>query len=219
MIPFLKAEMLLKIKNKNLFYNIRKSVYICGNMSRLILNSQQLTITTNRLCHQLIENHNDFSSTCIIGLQTRGVFLSKRIVQSLKKLSPKTHIQHGSLDITFYRDDYRRREQLAVPSKTNIDFIIEDKKVILVDDVLFTGRTIRAGLDALMAFGRPRKVELLVLIDRKFSRHLPIEPDYTGKAIDTIDSDQVKVQWTEAGEEEGVWIHSQQKKNGRPTQR
>ena len=194
-------------------------VYFCGTMSRLILNSQQLTITTHRLCHQLIENHNDFSNTCLIGLQTRGVYLADRILADLKKIKPKLAVKYGSLDITFYRDDYRRRQQLAVPSKTNIDFIVEDKNVVLIDDVLFTGRTIRAGLDALMAFGRPRKVELLVLIDRKFSRHLPIEPDYTGKAIDTIDSDQVKVQWKEAGEEEGVWIHSQQKKNGRSAQR
>jgi pyrimidine operon attenuation protein/uracil phosphoribosyltransferase len=188
-------------------------------MSRLILTNQQVEITIERLCHQLIENHGDFSNTCIIGLQTKGVYLSKRIAQTLKKINSKKEIKHGSLDITFFRDDYRRRDSLAVPSQTHIDFIVEDKNVVLIDDVLYTGRTIRAALDALLAFGRPRKVELLVLIDRKFSRQLPIEPDYTGKAIDTIDSENVKVQWSDAGNVEGVWLVTKQNKNGKTAKR
>ena len=107
----------------------------------------------------------------------------------------KTKINCGDLDITFYRDDFRKKE--LKPNKTNIDFIIEDKNVILVDDVLFTGRTIRAGLDAMLAFGRPNDVELLVLVDRRFSRHVPIQAKYTGLIIDSIQTQNVKVDWKE----------------------
>lgn len=180
--------------------------------SKLIIDQQQLGIITSRLCYQLIENHNTFSDTVIIGIQPRGIFLAGRIAALLKKILPKAKIPYGNLDITFFRDDFRRRTDHLVPSTTSIDFMVEDKNVILVDDVLYTGRTIRAALDALMHFGRPRKVELLVLINRKWSRHLPIEPDYTGKAIDTIDSDKVTVNWSEADKQDGVWISSQQQK-------
>jgi pyrimidine operon attenuation protein/uracil phosphoribosyltransferase len=183
------------------------------------MTGRQMEITIERLCHELIENHGTFNDTCIIGLQSKGVLLSSRIGQKLKQWLPKSTIQQGALDITFFRDDYRRSEKLLVPSRTEIDFIVEGKNVVLVDDVLFTGRTIRAALDALMAFGRPQKVELLVLIDRKFSRQLPIEPDYIGKAIDSIDSDMVKVQWQESGNEDGVWLVSKSKSNAGKTKR
>jgi pyrimidine operon attenuation protein/uracil phosphoribosyltransferase len=103
----------------------------------------------------------------------------------------------GNLDITFFRDDFRRRERPLIPSITNLDFSIENKKVVLVDDVLYTGRTIRSGLDALMTFGRPSKVELLVLVDRRFRRDLPIQADYVGKAVDTLISERVSVEWKE----------------------
>ena len=176
--------------------------------SKKILNKQQFEITINRLCYQLIENHNDFENSVIIGLQPRGVFLSERICTTLKTLLPKAIILSGNLDITFFRDDFKRRDNPIVPSTTQIDFIIENKQVILVDDVLYTGRTIRAGLDALLAFGRPQRVELLTLINRKFSRHLPIEPNYTGKAIDTISSDKVIVKWKETDGEDVVWLDS-----------
>lgn len=174
--------------------------------SKIILSKQQFQITINRLCYQLIENHNDFEDTVIIGLQPRGVFLSERICTTLKKLLPKAQITTGNLDITFYRDDFKRRDNPIVPSATEINFIIENKNVILTDDVLYTGRTIRAGMDALLAFGRPNRVELLALINRKYSRHLPIEPNYTGKAIDTISSDKVKVKWKETDGEDGVLL-------------
>jgi pyrimidine operon attenuation protein/uracil phosphoribosyltransferase len=104
-------------------------------------------------------------------------------------------VTYGQLDITFYRDDVRK--SLHIANTTNIPFGIENKKVILVDDVLYTGRTIRAALDALLDFGRPAEVSLCVLVDRRFSRELPIQPDYTGKVIDTIVSQRVKVAWTE----------------------
>lgn len=162
---------------------------------RVLLENKQLEVTLTRLCYQLIEVHNDFNNSVIIGLQPRGVFLARRLQVLLEKIL-KTKIHCGDLDITFYRDDFRKKE--LKPNKTNIDFIIEDKNVILVDDVLFTGRTIRAGLDAMLAFGRPNDVELLVLVDRRFSRHVPIQAKYTGLIIDSIQTQNVKVEWKES---------------------
>ena len=178
--------------------------------SKLISDQHRLKITIERLCYQLIENHDSFADTVLIGLQTRGVYLSRRIFERLKAIIPGNFILHGEMDVSFHRDDFRRREMI-VPSATNIDFLLEGKKVVLIDDVLYTGRTIRAGLDALLAFGRPAKVELLVLINRKFSRHLPIEPDYVGQAIDTIVSDKVKVHWKEIDGDDGIWLFSENK--------
>lgn len=114
----------------------------------------------------------------------------------------------GNLDITFYRDDFRRREKPLIPSATNIDFVIENKKVVLVDDVLYTGRTIRSGMDALLAFGRPRKVELLVLVDRRFRRDLPIQADYVGQTVDTLVSERVSVEWKEIEGEDKVVLYT-----------
>jgi pyrimidine operon attenuation protein/uracil phosphoribosyltransferase len=162
---------------------------------RIILDSKHLEITVTRLCSQLIEIHNDFSQAVIIGLQPRGVYLAHRIQKKLQEILKTKDIKCGSLDITFYRDDFRNKE--LVPNTTNIDFIIESKNVILVDDVLFTGRTIRAGLDAMLAFGRPNLVELLVLIDRRWSRQLPIQAKYVGKTIDSVTSEKVIVEWKE----------------------
>ncbi len=163
--------------------------------TKIILDSKQFEITLQRLCHQLIEVHNDFSQSVIIGLQPRGIYLAHRIKNELQKILKLKKINCGDLDITFYRDDFRKKE--LIPNRTNIDFIIEDKNVILVDDVLFTGRTIRAGLDAMQAFGRPKDVELLVLVDRRFSRHVPIQAKYIGITIDSIESQNVKVEWKE----------------------
>ncbi|NCI50046.1 bifunctional pyr operon transcriptional regulator/uracil phosphoribosyltransferase PyrR [Sediminibacterium roseum] len=162
---------------------------------KTILSEQQLALTVKRLAHQILENNLDLTNTVIIGLQPRGVFLSDRIVNELKKITAAGEIQYGRLDITFYRDDVRK--SLHIANQTDIPFSITDKKVVLIDDVLYTGRTIRAALDALLDFGRPSKVSLCVLIDRRFSRELPIQPDYAGKVIDTIISQKVKVQWTE----------------------
>ncbi len=160
---------------------------------KTILDKNNLDLTIQRLSHQLLENHGDFSETVLIGLQPRGIYLADKIVNQLKSLNPKYKIKYGKLDITFYRDDIRK--ELRIANNTDISFSIEDKKVILIDDVLYTGRTIRAALDALLSFGRPKKVELCVLIDRKFSRQLPIQPDYWGKAIDSIVSQKIKVEW------------------------
>lgn len=162
---------------------------------RILLEKAKFDVTIKRLCHQLIEVHNDFSKTVIIGLQPRGIYLARRIQKELQSVLKNKNIKCGELDITFYRDDFRKKE--LIPNRTNIDFIIEDKNVILVDDVLFTGRTIRAGLDAMQAFGRPNDVELLVLVDRRLARHVPIQAKYTGITIDSIDSQNVKVEWKE----------------------
>jgi pyrimidine operon attenuation protein/uracil phosphoribosyltransferase len=157
-----------------------------------ILTEQQLAITIKRLAHQVLENHVDLENTVIIGLQPRGIFLSDKIVEEIKK-EITAKIQYGKLDITFYRDDIRK--ELHIANRTDIPFSIEGRKVVLIDDVLYTGRTIRAALDALLDFGRPEKVELCVLIDRRFSRQFPIQPDYVGKSIDSIVSQKVKVEW------------------------
>jgi len=170
---------------------------------QVILNSRHFELTINRLCYQLIEIHNDFSNTVLIGLQPRGVNLVTRLKEQLESILEK-EIVCGNLDITFYRDDFRRREMPLIPSATNIDFVIEGKNVVLVDDVLYTGRTIRSGLDALLAFGRPEKVELLTLIDRRFKRDLPIQADYVGKTVDTLVSERVSVEWEEIEGEDKV---------------
>lgn len=171
---------------------------------KLILNSKQFEITLTRLSHQLIENHGDFANSVIIGLQPRGTYLAKRIQSKLESILKGKKVNTGDLDVTFYRDDFRKKE--LTPNKTNIDFIIEDKSVVLIDDVLFTGRTIRAGLDAMLAFGRPKNVELLVFIDRRLSRHLPIQPNYVGKVVDSISTEKVKVEWKELGGNDNVWM-------------
>jgi pyrimidine operon attenuation protein/uracil phosphoribosyltransferase len=158
-----------------------------------ILSEQQLGITIKRLAHQILENNLQLENTVLIGIPPRGIYLSDRVVAEIKKEFPKASVLYGKLDITFYRDDVR--QGLHIANQTDIPFSIENKKVVLIDDVLYTGRTIRAALDALLAFGRPEKVELCVLIDRRFSRQLPIQPDYVGKAIDSIISQKVRVLW------------------------
>ncbi|MDE3249960.1 MAG: bifunctional pyr operon transcriptional regulator/uracil phosphoribosyltransferase PyrR [Bacteroidota bacterium] len=169
---------------------------------KTVLTARQLAITIQRLSQQILENHIDLRDTVIIGIQPRGIFFSDRIVAELAKDPGVEQVAYGKLDITFYRDDVRR--QLHIANATNIPFSIENKNVIIVDDVLYTGRTIRAALDALLDFGRPARVELCVLVDRRFSRQLPIQADYTGKSIDSIITQKVKVFWQEKDGEELV---------------
>ena len=173
-----------------------------------LLDGQKFQITIQRLCRQLIENHDDFSNSVLIGIQPRGIYLAKRVAEELRKILPDKIIQQGDLDITFYRDDFRRREQL-VPNQTKIDFIIEGKKVVMMDDVLWTGRTIRAAMDAMLAFGRPEKIELLTLVDRRYSRHIPVEADYVGIEVDSIASQKVVVSWKETDGEDKVVLLSE----------
>jgi pyrimidine operon attenuation protein/uracil phosphoribosyltransferase len=158
-----------------------------------ILDTYQFQLTLRRLAHQLIENHYPFTDTCFIGMQPRGIQVSDRIIRYIRELYPDIPVKYGKLDITFYRDDHRKG--LHVPAETVLPFSIEGKKIVLIDDVLYTGRTIRAAMDALIDFGRPEKVELVILIDRKYNRQLPIQPDYVGKAIDSIITQNVKVLW------------------------
>lgn len=172
---------------------------------QLLIDQQAIDIIINRLCCQLIENHQDFSNSALIGIQPRGVYFAKRLHQTLEKLLGGNKVLYGNLDVTFFRDDVRRKEGL-IPNATQIDFIIENKKIILIDDVLYTGRTIRAALDAMLAFGRPSKVELVALIDRHYARDLPIEANYVGKSVDTILSQVVKVEWQELDGQDRIWL-------------
>lgn len=176
---------------------------------QVILQPRQFELTINRLCFQLIENHGNFSESILIGLQPRGIHVVARLKKRLEE-ELKTEVICGNLDITFYRDDFRRRETPLIPSATNINFSIENKRIVLVDDVLFTGRTIRSGLDALLAFGRPQSVELLTMIDRRFKRHLPIQADYIGKTVDTLVSERVSVEWQETEGEDKVLLFTQE---------
>lgn len=177
--------------------------YIC--LMKLVLNEQQLDLTIRRLSHQILENHPDMTDTVLVGMQPRGIYLSDRIAKTIEEMSGKESVLYGKLDITFYRDDFR--DELHVANQTDIPFPIENKTVILVDDVLYTGRTVRAAMDALLDYGRPARVALCVLIDRRFSRELPIQPDYTGRSIDSIITQKVKVLWKDRdGKDEVVLL-------------
>ncbi len=164
---------------------------------REILNKESIVVTIERLCHQLIEVHKDFDNTVLIGVQPRGTYLNNRIINKLESIVSNNVIKSGNVDISFYRDDLMRRDNPIVPEVMDINFSLEGKNVVLIDDVLYTGRSIRSAIDALMTFGRPKSVDLLILIDRRFSRDLPIQPNYVGKTIDTISSEKVIVEWEE----------------------
>jgi pyrimidine operon attenuation protein / uracil phosphoribosyltransferase len=165
------------------------------DQSLAILNKERFTLTVDRLCHQLIEQHKDFNNTCLIGIQDRGVILSDYIFTRLQKLNKKQVPLYGKLDITFYRDDYRHKEKPLKASSTEIDFLVEGKKIILVDDVLYSGRTVHAAMNAVADFGRASRIEYLCLVDRRFNRHFPIKADFVGITVDTVDDTYVKVEW------------------------
>ncbi|MEI7978090.1 MAG: bifunctional pyr operon transcriptional regulator/uracil phosphoribosyltransferase PyrR [Bacteroidota bacterium] len=176
--------------------------------SKIILEKKQFSIVIDRLCYELIEKHGLFENTAIIGLQPRGIYLARRVLKRLNEITHNNSITYGELDISFYRDDFRRGNEQIVPNEMKINFTVENKKVVLIDDVLYTGRSIRSALDALVDFGRPDKVELMVLIDRRYSRHLPIQPDYTGITVDTRSNDKVKVEWKENNKADAAMIIS-----------
>lgn len=162
--------------------------------NRIILDNRLVQLTLERFSHQLLENYGNFSDTAIIGVQPRGVLLSDKLIQHLKSLVDEP-IHYGKLDITFYRDDFRSKGKQLEAKETDINFSIEGKRIILVDDVLYTGRTIRAALDALLAHGRPSEVKLLTLINRRFNRELPIQPDFIGQTVDTQIGESISVVW------------------------
>ena len=174
---------------------------------QVILNEIELKLTLSRLCYQLIENHDTFENTVLLGLQPRGIHVLYRLKTELERILGHK-VTCGNLDITFYRDDFRRRETPLIPSVTNIDFSIENKRVILIDDVFFTGRTVRSALDAVMTFGRPQLVEFLTLIERRFVQNLPIRADYIGKSIDTIKEEKVTVLWEEEHGKDQILLYS-----------
>jgi len=173
---------------------------------KTLLDEKEMYIILHRLACQLIENHQDFKETILIGIQPRGVFFADRLVKILREDYKIENIKLGKLDITFYRDDFRRREDPIAASSTDINFIVDHKNVVFIDDVLYSGRSIRSALTAIQAFGRPKNIELLVLIDRRFSRHLPIQPDYKGRQVDVIKDEQVKVEWKENEQKDRVCI-------------
>ncbi len=173
---------------------------------KVLLDSQKIDIVLHRLACQLLEKHIDFSNTVLLGLQPRGVYLSHRIEKILKEKYGISSLLHGKLDITFFRDDFRRSDKIITAQETNLDFSIENKSVVLIDDVLFTGRSVRAALTAIDTFGRPKEVELLILIDRRFSRLFPIYPDYIGVHVDSIENNKVKVEWKENEQKDAVYL-------------
>ena len=173
---------------------------------KILLTAKEVNIILQRLACQLIENHLDFSNTILIGIQPRGTFLANRLASLLKEEYQIKDLKVGFLDITFFRDDFRRNEKPLEANRTEIDFIVEDKKIVFIDDVLYTGRSIRSALTAIQSFGRPSEIELLTLIDRRFSRHLPIQPDYRGRQVDAINNEKVLVKWQENDGEDAVYL-------------
>ncbi|WP_438965245.1 bifunctional pyr operon transcriptional regulator/uracil phosphoribosyltransferase PyrR [Flavobacterium sp.] len=173
---------------------------------KILLTAKDVNIILHRLACQLIENHLDFSNTILIGIQPRGTFLANRLATILKEEYNINDLKVGFLDITFFRDDFRRSEKPLEANRTEIDFIVEDKKIVFIDDVLYTGRSIRSALTAIQSFGRPSEIELLTLIDRRFSRHLPIQPDYRGRQVDAINNEKVIVKWQENDGEDAVYL-------------
>jgi pyrimidine operon attenuation protein/uracil phosphoribosyltransferase len=173
---------------------------------KVLLNAKEVNIILHRLACQLIENHKDFTDTVLIGIQPRGKYLANRLITLLKEDYKIKNLQSGQLDITFYRDDFRRSDKPLEANATEMDCAIEDKKIVFIDDVLYTGRSIRSALTAIQSFGRPKEIELLTLIDRRFSRHLPIQPDYRGRQVDAINEEKVKVNWVENEGEDAVYL-------------
>ncbi|MBT8233460.1 MAG: bifunctional pyr operon transcriptional regulator/uracil phosphoribosyltransferase PyrR [Saprospiraceae bacterium] len=180
---------------------------------RQILSPQHFNITLLRLAHQIIENYPSNEIIYIVGIQEKGVILAERLIEIIKDKLKSPKIVFGKLDITFYRDDFRIREKPIVANSTQIDFDVEGKKILLVDDVLYSGRTIHAAMAALQDLGRVGQIELLTMVDRRFNRHLPIKSDYTGIQVDSLDEAYVKVQWKHLDGEDKVLIFSANNKN------
>jgi pyrimidine operon attenuation protein/uracil phosphoribosyltransferase len=177
---------------------------------RSILAGGRFDLTISRLAHEVVENYPNWDNACIIGIQESGVVLSDVLCSQIAKITKRKRILTGKLDITFYRDDFRMREVPLAASDTELDFSLDGMRVILVDDVLYTGRTVQAALAALQDYGRPAQVELLSLVDRRFVRHLPIEADYVGITVDAINDSYVKVSWDqEAGDHSVILYHNQ----------
>ena len=181
------------------------------NKTKIIIDKIEFNIIIDRLSHQLVENHGDFKNSVLIGIQPRGVHLCSRIYHNLSSFINSNNINIGDLDITFYRDDFRMRKDPIIPQTIDINFSVQGKNVVLIDDVLYTGRSVRSAMDALLAFGRPKRIELMTFIDRRYSRHLPIQPNYIGKRVDTIASEKVLVEWKEINGKDQVKLLDSEK--------
>jgi pyrimidine operon attenuation protein / uracil phosphoribosyltransferase len=175
-----------------------------GMNTTVLFDEERVKQMVARLALHITEDYTQIGKLAIIGIQPRGVHLANRIASELKHRNELRDFEFGTLDPTFFRDDFRRRNSPLQPSETVLPFLTENKNVLLIDDVLFTGRTIRASLDALQSFGRPSSVRLLCLIDRKYSRELPVQADYTGAALDTFSSTKVRVLWKELHNQDAV---------------
>jgi pyrimidine operon attenuation protein/uracil phosphoribosyltransferase len=173
-------------------------------MSTLLMNADEMNRAITRIAHEILEKNKGTRDLALVGIRTRGVVLANRLREKIKEIE-KTTIEMGILDITLYRDDLATTKDAPILRDTDIPFPIDDKKVVLCDDVLFTGRTIRAAIDALVDFGRPAQVQLAVLIDRGH-RELPFRPDYVGKNIPTSKNMRIKVQMTEEDQEDQVIV-------------
>ena len=175
---------------------------------KILLNSKKIDLILNRLVCELVENHKDFNNTVLIGLQPRGTYLIEKILDIFKKKYPNINIKSGILDFTFFRHDFRRSEKTLKASSTQINFSIENKNVVLIDDVLFTGRSIKAAMSSIDSYGRPNSIELLVLIDRRYKREIPIQANYCGAKIDTFKGDKVNVVWNENSKKDVIYIEN-----------
>lgn len=179
---------------------------------RVILDETRFQLTLERLSLQLIEEYDDFRDTALIGIQTGGIPLCDRLTERLTELGVP-NIRYGKLDITFYRDDFRTRNSPLAANKTQMDFLVEGLRVVLVDDVVYTGRTIQAALTALNHYGRPASVRLLSMIDRRFNRHLPIQPNFSGLVVDALDEAYVRVEWAQDQGRDQVLLFANQEDN------
>lgn len=168
------------------------------------MDSHALDLALTRITHQILERNRDFSKFGVVGMQTRGVYLAQRITSKINELE-NVNLVSGTLDVTLYRDDYRNAFKQPKVQITDIPFDINEMNLVLVDDVLYTGRTVRAALDALMDFGRPKSIQLAVLIDRG-NRELPIRADYVGKKITTLRNQVVSLKVSEIDGEDSLWL-------------
>ena len=175
-------------------------------MQRILLDQKKIQIILHRLCCQLVERYGGLEKIVLIGLQPRGIFLLDRMIKLLKSEYQIEHVQNGKLDVTFFRDDFRRTEKPITANQNLMNVAIENRHVVLIDDVFFTGRSVRAALTAIESYGRPSTIELLVLVRRRFSRHLPIKPDYIGVQMDALAGDKVKVSWIESDGKDVVYL-------------
>lgn len=173
-------------------------------MSKVILDSQAIRRALTRISHEIIEKNRGIRDVVLVGIKTRGIYLANRLAERIEAIEGSP-VQVGEVDITLYRDDLTKKTADEEPELkgTDIPFDISDKKVVLVDDVLYTGRTVRAGMDALMDRGRPAKIQLAVLVDRGH-RELPIRPDFTGKNVPTASEEIIVVELAEVDNQDQV---------------